>query len=152
MVRNPCRLKSLPFQWGHDRGNAGSDPKTKESVLVMSSNGAGIRDTARTLNMSRNTVSKILRNTTSELVARNPYFEGHVSKLKIDEMQSFLGKRVAFGGFGLSWITIATRCSPKFAVGEPEKISRSSWRLSTTLTTLLLAQISSISTRGSLSR
>jgi transposase-like protein len=41
--------------------NRGSHPEVREEVIRMASNGAGMRDIARTLQISRTTVTKLIK-------------------------------------------------------------------------------------------
>jgi len=75
---------------------AGSNPKARDLILTMASNGAGIGDTARTLNVSRTTVSRVLCSIARKLVARNPTIVGNIRNHEVDEIQGFVGKKKQF--------------------------------------------------------
>jgi len=52
----------------------------------MASNGAGVRDIARTLQISKNTVTTLIKKKAKLLHHRNPNYTAKVKKVEIDEM------------------------------------------------------------------
>jgi hypothetical protein len=60
----------------------------------MAINGAGVRDTARVLRISRNTVSNQLKKR-QQVIQVNPKYahQGLIISLKVDEMWSFMGSK-----------------------------------------------------------
>lgn len=59
----------------------------------MASNGAGVRDIARTLQISKNTVTTLIKKKAKLLHHRNPNYTAKVKKVEIDEMQSYVKKK-----------------------------------------------------------
>lgn len=57
--RYKCQKCNKLFQ--AEYRNNGSKPETKDLIIKMSLNGSGIRDIARVLGISRNTVSSVLK-------------------------------------------------------------------------------------------
>ncbi|MDR0461286.1 MAG: hypothetical protein LBH62_07690 [Nitrososphaerota archaeon] len=57
--RYKCKTCSKTFQTQHKNNKA--KPQTKQQTLKMTTNGSGIRDIARVLNISTNTVMSVLK-------------------------------------------------------------------------------------------
>lgn len=70
------------------------DPAVQIQLTQMAINGAGVRDTARVLKISRNTVSSQLKKK-HQVVQVNPKYasKGLIVGLKADEMWSFVGSK-----------------------------------------------------------
>jgi len=57
--RCKCKKCSKTFQIQY--ANNGAKPQTKQMIIKMALNGSGVRDTARVLNISTNTVLSVLK-------------------------------------------------------------------------------------------
>ncbi|HLL97164.1 MAG TPA: IS1 family transposase [Spirosoma sp.] len=70
------------------------DPVVQAQLIQMAINGAGVRDTARVLRISRNTVSNQLKKR-QQVIQVNPKYahQGLIISLKVDEMWSFMGSK-----------------------------------------------------------
>ncbi len=70
------------------------DPAVQLQLIQMAINGAGVRDTARVLKISRNTVSSQLKKN-DQVIQVNPKYahKGVTIKLKVDEMWSYVGSK-----------------------------------------------------------
>lgn len=69
----------------------GFSSKIKQQIVTMCLNGSGIRDTARVLQVSANTVLKVLRLVAETLPPTK--LPPRVLELELDEMWSFVGKK-----------------------------------------------------------
>ncbi|MDR2719260.1 MAG: helix-turn-helix domain-containing protein, partial [Nitrososphaerota archaeon] len=56
-----CKCNSCKKTFQTTYKNTGATPQTKQQIIKMSLNGSGIRDTARVLNISTNTVLSVLK-------------------------------------------------------------------------------------------
>jgi IS1 family transposase len=63
----------------------------RQLVVPLSLNGCGIRDISRVLQVSTNTVLKLLRQRAARV--RKPRLPPHIAELEIDEMWSFVGHK-----------------------------------------------------------
>lgn len=69
----------------------GHDPGVRQLVLPLSLNGCGIRDISRVLQISTNTVLKLLRAQAAKV--KRGRLPEHITELEIDEMWSFVGRK-----------------------------------------------------------
>ena len=60
MVRQDANAKTAGKRF-KENINKGAKPKTKEMIIKMAVNGSGIRDTARVLGISKDTVMSVLK-------------------------------------------------------------------------------------------
>jgi transposase-like protein len=56
-----CKCNNCKKTFQSQYINKGALPQTKQLIIKMSTNGSGIRDTARVLDISTNTVLKVLK-------------------------------------------------------------------------------------------
>jgi transposase-like protein len=74
--RYKCKTCDKTFQTQHK--NNKTKPQTKQQILKITTNGSGIRDIARVLNISTNTVMSVLKkqkiSSKSKLKIDKPYF------------------------------------------------------------------------------
>ena len=85
------RCRRCGRQFITDYTRRGHDPEVRRLVVPLSLNGCGIRDISRVLNLSTNTVLKLLRLDAARV--RKPRLPPHISELEIDEMWSFIGQK-----------------------------------------------------------
>jgi insertion element IS1 protein InsB len=74
-----------------DYSYQGCKPDVRQKVVPMTMNGSGIRDIARVLSISRNTVLKLIQLHAG--MAHEPHPPAHVTALQVDEFWSFVGKK-----------------------------------------------------------
>ena len=87
--RYRCRRCGRQFIIDYTR--RGHDPAVRRLVVPLSLNGCGIRDIARVLYLSTNTVLKLLRRHAAHV--HKPRLPPHITELEIDEMWSFIGQK-----------------------------------------------------------
>jgi transposase-like protein len=56
-----CKCKNCGKTFQREYINKGAKPETKEMIIKMAVNGSGIRDTARVLGISKDTVMSVLK-------------------------------------------------------------------------------------------
>jgi transposase-like protein len=56
-----CKCKACGKTFQIQYANNGAKPQTKQMIIKMALNGSGVRDTARVLNISTNTVLSVLK-------------------------------------------------------------------------------------------
>ena len=56
-----CKCKKCQKTFQTEYINKGAHPETKRMIIKMAVNGSGVRDTARVLGISKDTVSKVLK-------------------------------------------------------------------------------------------
>jgi transposase-like protein len=83
---NYCFRQSLT-----DYSYQGCRPETRQLIVPMTLNGAGIRDISRVLRVSINTVLKAIQAQAEQV--SEPEVPNRVTDLQVDEMWSFVGKK-----------------------------------------------------------
>ena len=68
-----CKCKKCQKTFQTEYVNKGAQPETKRMIIKMAVNGSGVRDTARVLGISKDTVSKVLkkRKNRSQMLIQN---------------------------------------------------------------------------------
>ena len=56
-----CKCKKCQKTFQTEYVNKGAHPETKRMIIKMAVNGSGVRDTARVLGISKDTVTKVLK-------------------------------------------------------------------------------------------
>ena len=89
--RYRCKACGRQFLFALDYSYRAYVPLLRELIVPMTLNGSGIRDTARVLQISPNTVLEVLRESAAQI--REPTLPMHVRDLEIDEQWSFVQRK-----------------------------------------------------------
>ena len=67
-----CKCKKCQKTFQTEYVNKGAHPETKRMIIEMAVNGSGVRDTARVLGISKDTVAKVLKKRKNHLQVLTP--------------------------------------------------------------------------------